>query len=44
MKKVASTLLTEERFWQIIENSDKGRQLNGELSKLSEDEIMGYRY
>jgi len=44
MKKVASTLLTEERFWEIIEKSDKGRRLGEELSKLSEDEIMGYHY
>ena len=44
MKKLALTLLTEERFWEIIENSNKGRDLEKELSKLSEDEIFGYRY
>ena len=44
MKKVASTLLTEERFWGIIENSNKGQNLENELSKLSEDEIFGYKY
>jgi len=44
MKKVASTLLTEEQFWDIIENSNKGQNLEAELSKLSEDEIWGYSY
>lgn len=44
MKKLASTLLTEERFWEIIENSNKGKDLELELSKLSEDEIFGYKY
>ena len=44
MKKIASTLLTEDRFWEIIENSNKGEELKNELSKLSEDEIFGYKY
>ena len=44
MKKLASALLTEERFWEIIENSNKGQELAKELSKLSEDEIFGYKY
>ena len=44
MKKLAATLLTEERFWEIIESSNKGRDLESELSKLSEDEILGYKY
>ena len=44
MKKLASTLLTEERFWEIIENSNKRRDLEDELRKLSEDEFFGYKY
>ena len=43
-KRLASTLLTEERFWEIIENSNQGKELEKELSNLTEDEIMGYRY
>jgi len=44
MKKMVSTLLTEERFWEILENSNKGKDLKAELSKLSQDEIFGYKY
>jgi len=44
MGKIASTLLTEERFWEVIENSNKGKKLEEELRKLSADEIFGYRY
>jgi hypothetical protein len=44
MKKLASACLTEEQFWDIIENSNKGHELEKELSKLSEDEIFGYWY
>jgi len=44
MKKIASTLLTEDQFWTIIENSNNGEDLENELFKLSEDEIFGYKY
>jgi len=44
MKKLASTLLTEDRFWEIIDSSEKGKNLENELTKLSEDEIFGYTY
>jgi hypothetical protein len=43
MKK-AKDFMTEDTFWAIINASDKGRNLEAELNKLSEDEIMGYRY
>lgn len=42
MKKKASSLITEEQFWAIIEKSDKGKYLEDELSKLTVDEILGY--
>ena len=44
MAKLASTFMTEQQFWQIIENSNKGENLTTELHKLTEDEIFGYRY
>jgi len=44
VKKLASSLLTEDRFWKIIENSNKGENLSEEIHKLTEDEIMGYQY
>jgi hypothetical protein len=43
-KKMLSTLLTEEQFWTIIENSDKCRNLENELNKLTEEEFFGYHY
>jgi hypothetical protein len=42
--KSVSSLLTEERFWEIIEKSDKCNNLESELSKLSEEEILGFQY
>ena len=36
--------MTKDRFWEIINNSGKGKNLANELDKLSEDEIFGYRY
>jgi len=42
MKKLASTLLTKEQFWAIIENSNKGKYIEDELNKLSCDEVLGY--
>ena len=44
MKKLVSSLLSEERFWEIINKSNKGERLKEELSKLSEEEIFGYKY
>jgi len=44
MKTPVSALLSEERFWDIIESSDKGRNLDIELSKLAEEELFGYKY
>jgi hypothetical protein len=44
VKKSASTLLSEGSFWSIIENSNKGKSLKIELEKLTEDEIIGYKY
>jgi hypothetical protein len=44
MKKIAKTLLSEERFWEIIECSNKGVDLEKELEKLIEDELFGFRY
>lgn len=44
MKKDASKLMTEEKFWEIIENSEHGNDLNECLEPLSEDELFGFRY
>ena len=44
MKKSVSTLLSEEQFWTILEDSDRGKNLESELDKLTEDEIFGYTY
>lgn len=44
MGKQASTLLTEDRFWEIIESSEKGQKLAEVLAKLTDDELFGYRY
>jgi len=44
IKKLVSSLLTEEQFWEIIEKSNKGNDLKAELSKLSKEEIFGYKY
>ncbi len=44
MAKLASTLLNEDTFWQIIERSDKGKNLDALLDALGEDEIFGFHY
>lgn len=44
MKKDASKLMTEEQFWTIIENSNRGRNLKESLTPLSEEELFGFRY
>ena len=44
MKKDASKLMTEDRFWSLIEESDHGRNLIECLRPLSEDELFGFRY
>lgn len=44
MKKDASKLMTEEKFWTIIEESDRGRKLKECLTLLSEEELFGFRY
>jgi len=44
LKKLVSAIMTEEQFWEIIENSNKGDYLKNELSKLSKEEVFGYSY
>ncbi len=44
MEKDASKLMTEDRFWSIIAESDRGRNLIECLTPLSEDELFGFRY
>lgn len=44
MKKEASKLMTEEKFWAIIKDSNRGRELEECLTPLSEDELFGFRY
>ena len=44
MTKEASKLMTEEKFWTIIENSNRGRNLKECLTPLSEEELFGFRY
>ena len=44
MKKDPSKLMTEGRFWSIIEDSNHGRRLKECLAPLSEDELFGYMY
>lgn len=44
MKKDASKLMTQARFWALIEQSNKGENLTKILRDLSDDEIFGYYY
>lgn len=44
LKKDVSTLITEDRFWDIIERSEKGDKLVDVLCELPVDEIFGYRF
>lgn len=44
VRKDVSTLITEDRFWDIIERSEKGDKLVDVLSELTVDEIFGYRF
>jgi len=44
MKKSAATLLTKQRFWEIIANSNQGETLADELRQLTKDELFGYVY
>lgn len=44
MEKRAQNSLTEERFWSLIEQSNKGENLREVLSLLNDEEIFGYRY
>ena len=44
MKKDAAQLMIEEKFWTIIENSNRGRNLKEGLTTLSEEELFGFRY
>lgn len=37
-------MLSEEKFWEIIENSDQGRNLIELINALSDDELIGFRY
>ena len=36
--------MSEEKFWTIIENSNRGRKLKECLTPLSEEELFGFRY
>lgn len=42
--KDASKIISQEQFWQLIEQSDKGENLYEVLSELSDDEIFGFKY
>lgn len=44
MKKDASKLMTEEQFWNIIDNSDKGENLYELLKNFDKDQLYGYTY
>ncbi|MDR1329265.1 MAG: DUF4240 domain-containing protein [Oscillospiraceae bacterium] len=44
MKKSVKKLLTEECFWELIENSCCGERLRAELEDLTEGEILGFIY
>ncbi len=44
MKKNASSLMTEEHFWNIIDQSQQGYYLDRLLSPLSVEEIYGFIY
>ncbi|MBD5304161.1 MAG: DUF4240 domain-containing protein [Bacteroides sp.] len=44
MKFDASKLMTEDKFWHIIEKSEQGRELNDLLSSLSDNELIGFYY
>lgn len=44
MKKEASKLMTEEKFWNIIEESHRGKFLEKILRPLSEEELFGFRW
>lgn len=43
-KKDVTTLLTEEKFWNLIGESQSADDLYEKLSPLSEDELFGFRY
>ena len=42
--RMAREVLSEVQFWAIIENSDKGKNLERELLKLSEAELFTFRF
>ena len=44
MRKLAKEIMNEEQFWTIIENSDKGKNLERELMKLSEAELFVFKF
>ena len=44
MKKDTAKLMTENKFWSIIKESGCGRNLEGKLSILPEDELFGFKY
>ena len=44
MTKEASKLMIEEKFWTIIENSNRGQNLKECLTTLSEEDLFGFRY
>lgn len=44
VEKDASQLMTEERFWTIVEQSDHGHDIKKYLSALSEEELFGFIY
>lgn len=42
--KNAKNLISQERFWDLIEKSNKGENLHEVLSELTDNEIFGYVY
>ncbi|MDE6339492.1 MAG: DUF4240 domain-containing protein, partial [Muribaculaceae bacterium] len=42
MKKDASKLMSEDRFWEIIDNSDQGNGLDMLLANFSDNELIGF--
>lgn len=44
MATEAKNLISQERFWELIEKSNKGENLDEVLSELTDNEIFGYSY
>jgi hypothetical protein len=44
MIKLATNLITEDYFWQIVNESNLGETLTEALQKLTEEQLIGYCY